>query len=324
LLIQTAAVLCDSDQSREEMRRAIGPLRPQLAAQADSPPDGRDWVHEIKVDGYRTLAYVEAGRVRLVTRGGHDWTSRYGVLADAFATLPCAMAVLDGEVAVPNSEGGTRLDALQNALKHGNSGALAYFAFDLLHLDGRDLTGEPLLARKAALARLLEADAITASVLLFSQHHTDGNALFAEACAQELEGIVSKRADAPYVGKRSTSWLKVKRQEQGRFVVIGFLSNQPGCASSLILAEDRGGGLEFSCRVNAGAQARALHELLQEHARPHPVVATPKIRGATWVQPTLEAHIVYNGRNDRQTPRAPVFLSYKPFRSDEAGERDAA
>ncbi|EAR51244.1 hypothetical protein OG2516_14556 [Oceanicola granulosus HTCC2516] len=140
---------------RGAVRGAAQVPKPQLASPAAAPPEGPDWLHEIKIDGYRTLAHLEAGRVRLITRGGLDWTHRYGTLPDAFAALPCKGAVLDGEIAVLDAQGVSRFALLQEALSEGPGERLVFFAFDLLHLNGWDLTAARLADRKTQLARLL-------------------------------------------------------------------------------------------------------------------------------------------------------------------------
>lgn len=282
--------------------------RPQLAVQANSAPVGSGWVHEVKFDGYRTLAFVERGQVRLVTRNGHDWTHRYGVLCDALAGLPCENAILDGEVAVPGPDGVTVLDRLQRALVEGRTDQLVYYAFDLPYLNGLDLSQRPLFERKTALRELLDVRRGGPSALHFSEPSPDGEALFEWAYDAGAEGIISKRADAPYVQARSASWVKVKRQESSPFVVVGFLSNKSKCVSSLILAEERGGRLTYSCRAGVGVQGRDLYAIVESSQRSVAPIAAPQIKGARWVEPKWVADIRFHGRNARQTPRAPVLV----------------
>lgn len=281
-------------------------IRPQLAVQAATPPTGAGWLHEVKFDGFRTLAFVELGRVRLVTRGGHDWTHRYASVARALRELPCRAAVLDGEMTAPGPDGHTRLDAMQKALSEGNDGALRYYAFDLLHLDGQDMSSQPLSARKAALEACV-ARARSDHVAL-SRTSSDGVELFSRVCDLGLEGIVSKREDSPYVQSRSASWMKVKRGETGAFRVAGFLSNRQGQVSSAILAELRDGAVSYSCRAIVSADRRALYDCLTRRERPHPAIAgAPRIAGARWIAPELTADVYFHGRNARGTPRAPVM-----------------
>jgi bifunctional non-homologous end joining protein LigD len=292
------------------------PLRwkPQLATPADATPRSEGWLHEIKYDGYRTLVFIEGGKARLITRNGHDWTARYGALAKAFEKLDCKTAILDGEVVVQDPRGVTSINLLERALSDRETHAFTYFAFDLCFLDGHDLSAASLIDRKAALEGLIAPLIDTRSPLQFSEHITgDGDTLFAQASRMGLEGIVSKRADARYVQARSANWLKVKRLEVGTFVVIGFLSNMPLSASSLILAEERNGELVYACRAGSGigdTKARELYAALSRIERDEPVVTTPRTVGAHWVEPDFSAEIGYRSRSAQDAPRAPVLLSY--------------
>jgi DNA ligase D len=290
--------------------------RPQLAGEADAPPKTAGWIHEIKYDGYRTLAFVEAGKVRLVTRNGHDWTHRYGALAKAFATLPCKSAVLDGEVVVQDARGVTSINLLEQALSEGAHHAFTYFAFDLVYLDGFDLSATKLVDRKAALEGLIGPLIDERSAIQFSDHvEGDGDALFAQASRLGLEGIVSKKADARYVQTRSATWVKVKRVEIADFVAIGFMSNLPKSASSLIVAEERDGALVYACRVGSGigdAKARELFAMVAGRERTGPVVPVPKTPGARWIEPEWTVQIGYRSRSSQDAPRAPVFMGITP------------
>jgi len=288
--------------------------KPQLATPAEAPPQTKGWLHEIKYDGYRTLVFVENRKVRLITRNGHDWTTRYGALAKVFEKLDCKSAILDGEVVVQDPRGVTSINLIEQALSDRETHAFTYFAFDLCYLDGYDLSAARLIDRKAALAGLIDPLIDTRSSLQLSEHiEGDGAALFAQASRMSLEGIVSKRADARYVQARSASWLKVKRLEVGTFVVIGFLSNMPRAASSLILAEERNGELVYACRAGSGigdAKARELYAALSKIECATPVVAVPRTAGAHWVEPEFAAEIGYRSRSAQDSPRAPVLLSY--------------
>jgi bifunctional non-homologous end joining protein LigD len=288
--------------------------RPQLADSADTPPKTKGWLHEIKYDGYRTLVFFDAGKVRLVTRNGHDWTSRYGALAKAFAKLPCKNALIDGEVVVQDARGVSSLNLLEQALSEGDSHSMTYFAFDLCHLDGYDLSAAKLIDRRKALEGLLAPLMDDKSPIQFSDHvEGDGEALFAEASRMGLEGIVSKKLDARYVQSRSPSWVKVKRVEIAPFVIVGFLSNLPKSASSLLLAEERNGELVYAGRAGSGigdAKARELFNALAPDERDTPAIPIPKTPGAHWTEPKWVAEIGYRSRSAQNSPRAPVFMSY--------------
>ena len=296
--------------------------KPQLATPIDAAPKGKGWVHEIKYDGYRTLVFFRGGKARLITRNGHDWTNRYSALAKAFEKLSCKSAILDGEVVVQDPRGMSSINLLEHALSEGDSHAMTYFAFDLCYLDGHDLSAARLIDRKQALEGLIGPLVDARSPIQVSDHvHGDGDALFAQASRMGLEGIVSKKADARYVQTRSGSWVKVKRVDVGSFVVIGFLSNRPRTASSLLLAEERGGELVYACRVGSGisdALARKLYADFAGSLRDAPVTPAPRTPGAQFVEPKWSAEIGYRSRSAGDAPRAPVLFSVAPRRPERA------
>ena len=299
---------------------ALAPMpakwRPQLATPVDAAPKGKGWIHEIKYDGYRTLVFFEEGKARLITRNGHDWTSRYRALAKAFEKLPCKSAILDGEVVVQDPRGMTSINLLEHALSQGDFHAMTYFAFDLCYLDGHDLSAARLIDRKQALEGLIGPLIDARSPIQISDHvYGDGNALFAQASRMGLEGIVSKKEDARYVQARSANWVKVKRVDVGSFVVVGFLSNRPRTASSLLLAEERDGELVYACRVGSGIsddEARALYASFAGSLRDTPVIPVPRTSGAQFVEPLWSAEIGYRSRSDGDAPRAPVLFGVAP------------
>ncbi|HEU5395074.1 MAG TPA: ATP-dependent DNA ligase, partial [Candidatus Methylomirabilis sp.] len=166
---------------------------PQLATLVDAPPEGDGWVHEIKYDGYRLLLRIEGRKAKLLTRRGNDWTDRFPTLARAALDLPVSAAILDGEVVKLNAAGISEFQSLQNAIGSSAERDLYYYAFDLLHLDGFDLTAASLLDRKTMLGELLEG---TEDPIRYSDHvQGQGKAFFEAACRHGLEGMVSKRAD---------------------------------------------------------------------------------------------------------------------------------
>ncbi|HKA63312.1 MAG TPA: non-homologous end-joining DNA ligase, partial [Methylomirabilota bacterium] len=201
---------------------------PQLATLVRRPPTGDAWLHEMKFDGYRILARLEEGRVTLLSRNGREWTGQFPGVVDSVRGLPAHTALLDGEVAVVAPDGRTSFQALQNYMSGSHRDGLVYMVFDLLHLNGQDLTGARLEDRKAALARLLGPRGEEPGVLRYSDHVVGSGAeFFAEACRLGLEGAVSKRRDAPYRSTRGSDWVKtkcVKRQE----VVIGGYTDPEG------------------------------------------------------------------------------------------------
>jgi bifunctional non-homologous end joining protein LigD len=216
-------------------RRAVAPLpqwvRPQLTQLVDAAPDGSDWLHEIKYDGYRTHVRLDRGVVKLLTRTGLDWTHKYPGMAKAVASLDFRQAYLDGELCGVDPNGVTSFSIVQLASDSGNAAALVFFLFDLLYLDGEDFRPRPLIERKDRLALLL---ANPPSPPHYSDHQIGhGGAFFEKACTMLLEGIVSKRADAPYAPGNRGLWLKVKCVRREEFVVIGWTDPE---GSRLLLA----------------------------------------------------------------------------------------
>ena len=288
---------------------------PQLATLAAHPPAGDGWIHEIKYDGYRTLARLEDGAVQMITRNGYDWTEKYRPIADAIAALPVKNALLDGEICVQLPNGSTSFSALQDALATNASGKLVYFLFDLLHLDGYDLRRVPLIDRKRALESLLAPHAAEDGALHYCEHFQgEGTEFLAQALRMQLEGIVSKRADAIYESGRSRSWIKVKGSLSNEFRIVGFTeSKAAGGLSSLLMAERSGSGFTYVGKVGTGftgATAKELTAKLKPLLRDSPIsnlVMDEKVPGARWVEPKLTAEIEYANKTDAGHLRAGRF-----------------
>ena len=188
-------------------------------------PEGNRWLHELKFDGYRCLISVGGGPSHAFTRSGLDWTDKFKPIVGAAESLPSSSALIDGEVVVIDADGRTNFQALQSAIK-AEPGRLEFYAFDLLSLDGEDLTSLPLVERKKRLVKLLEG---SAGPIHYSDHIVGkGEALFEKFCGAGLEGVISKRADAPYVGTRAGTWLKTKCIKRQEFVIVGWTSSDKG------------------------------------------------------------------------------------------------
>lgn len=249
-------------------------LPPALATLAKQAPKGRRYVHEIKFDGYRIAARLEDGEVRLLTRTGLDWSARFGTaIREAVAALPVSDAMLDGEVVVEGGNGASDFSALQADLSEGRTDRFVYYVFDLLHLDGHDLTGAPLAERKALLEQLLtRADGSGEGVLRYSGHFEDDGAMVLQhACRLSLEGVVSKLKDAPYHSGRSRDWIKSKCSERQEFVIGGFVPSTTArkAIGSLVLGVYEGKRLVHVGRVGTGfsnKMASDLHTLLAPEA----------------------------------------------------------
>jgi bifunctional non-homologous end joining protein LigD len=282
----------------------------QLASSSSQPPGTTGWLHEIKFDGYRTLARVNNPDVRLITRGGLDWSKRYGDLAAAFGKLGVREAAIDGEIVVLDEKGISRFADLQEALSTGAGNRLVFYAFDLLHLDGWDLRGVPLVKRKDLLARLLAGHVTGRSPIQYSDHvEGDGDALYQRASEIGLEGVISKRADAPYSAGRSAAWLKSKSPKLGEFVIAGYsASAAAGGIGALGLAEWVGGELQYRGKVGTGFEMAAMTRLLE---RLKALRVEERLEGLPKdllpVRPTLTARIQYANRTADNALRHAVF-----------------
>jgi bifunctional non-homologous end joining protein LigD len=284
-------------------RRASLPsfIAPELATLVAAPPPGDEWLHEMKFDGYRVLCRIERGAVRLLSRSGKDWTARLPGISRAAGGLGVRAAMLDGEVAVVLRNGVTSFSALQNALGGASGDEPVYFVFDLLHLDGSDLTRTPLEQRKEALRTLLDGSGAD-STLRYSDHVTGNGASFLRhACRMALEGVVSKRRDSPYVSGRGRDWLKAKCIQEQEFVVGGFTDpegRRSGIGALLLGVHDAEGELVYAGKVGTGFSSRAAAELrgrLGALARPTSPFATrvPGAARAHWVRPELVGEVEF-------------------------------
>jgi bifunctional non-homologous end joining protein LigD len=260
--------------------------KPQLASVAAKAPEGPEWLHEIKYDGYRLLARLERGKTRLVTRGGLDWTTKFPALARRLAELRVDSALIDGELVHMESDGTTSFAGLQDAISAGNTDALNFFAFDLLYRDGWDLTGAALEDRKAVLAEIILPQA--EGMLRYSDHQVDhGPAVLRQARSLGVEGIISKRRTDPYHPGRGRSWLKVKCRNREEFLVVGFTDpegSREGFGALLVGYHDQAGELHYAGRVGTGfnaAQLADLHKQLAALARAQAPVALPAQRHLT-------------------------------------------
>jgi bifunctional non-homologous end joining protein LigD len=272
-------------------------VAPQLATLVERAPSGAGWLHEIKHDGYRVIAVVKSGRARLFTRSGLDWTDRFDGLSAAFEALGPRNAVYDVEVVAAAEAGGSDFSALQAALKSG--GALTAWAFDLLHLEGEDLTPRPLSERRARLRAVLGEGG--GPIRLSDDVPGDGAAVLEAACRLGAEGVVSKRADAAYSSGRGRLWVKAKCDNRAEAVIGGFRrSDKPGRPfASLLVGTFEQGVLIYRGRVGAGfdaaafaALAAALKPLVRE-TPPFETLPAEARRDAVWVRPERVAELRY-------------------------------
>ncbi len=272
-------------------------IPPQLASPATTPPNGKGWLHELKLDGYRIQARKDGSKVQLLTRTGLDWTYRMKALAAEVARLPTESFIADGEVVVLADDGTTSFADLQAAFQEGVKKPLSYFLFDLLHLNGHNLRSLPLRERKAILATLLKTGG---EWLRLSEHlETSGDAMFRAACEVHAEGIVSKRADSKYSSGRSAGWLKLKCIRQQELVIGGFTlpSNGIHGVGALLLGYYQGKKFIYAGRTGTGFTQKT-HELLRDQldklrqkSTSFEEVPAEARRGAIWVKPELVAEI---------------------------------
>ena len=274
-----------------------------LATLYDKPPSGPDWLHEIKFDGYRAEARLDSGDVQLLTRKQQNWTHRFAPVAEAVAALAARTALLDGEIVVEDDNGISNFSLLQTDLKDGRTDRFVYYVFDLLHLDGRDLTGEPLTERKAALARLLKGYGKTGVIRYTDDFDESGPVILRHACEMGLEGIVSKRRSAAYRSGRTDNFVKSKCHGREEFIVAGYVpaTAMPRAIGALIVATHENGELRYAGRVGTGYTHKMAHDLfkrldpLRVAGRPVELPPDEKRKDVVWVEPKLVVETEFAG-----------------------------
>jgi len=289
---------------------AFRPL--QLCTLADAVPSGSGWLHEMKYDGYRALVAVAGGAAKVFTRTGLDWTDKFAGVAEACAALPVDSTLIDGEI-VAFKDGKPDFSTLKDAISSG--GDMTLFAFDLLALDGEDLTAQPNIQRKERLRALIPADDAR---LQFAEHIVGaGERLFEAMCREGVEGIVSKRADAAYRGERTRTWLKIKCTHRQEFVIVGWTaSDKRRGFKSLLLGVHDGGTLRYAGKVGTGFDAAMIGDLaaqLEAIERKAPTVDAPRAaaRGAHWVSPKLVAEVAFAEWTPDKVLRHASFLGLR-------------
>ncbi|MGO7401973.1 ATP-dependent DNA ligase (plasmid) [Rhizobium ruizarguesonis] len=292
-------------------------IEPCLALLKPKPPSGPDWMFEVKWDGYRVAVHIRPDDVRIITRGGHDWTDRFPAIAAAARKLGVGTAILDGEAVLLDAQGRSDFGALQRSLggrggKKASSEAILY-AFDLLYFDGHDLTRMELSGRRHLLEDLI--DDSDGAIRISQEVEADGAALLAAACAHGLEGITAKHRDSAYRSGRLGDWLKIKCVQSDSCVVVGYepSATAGGGIGSLLLAAYRDDRLVYVGSVGTGFKERDaldLRRMLDGLKTKRPPVAVDK-KGVVFAQPTLIAEIVYRGWTDDSKLR---HASYKGLR----------
>ncbi len=290
----------------------------QLATLVDAVPEGANWVHEIKFDGYRLLGFRSGQTARLITRNGKDWTGSFPSLAVALAGLAADNAVLDMEAVVLDGHGKSNFQSLQNALgEGGDRKSIVAYVFDLLCLNGKDLTPLPLLERKEKLEALLGKS----KTLRYSSHVIgQGDEMFAKACEAGLEGIISKEANAPYITGRGKSWLKIKCSLRQEFIIVGYSDPRSGqrALGALYLGYRKNGALQYAGKVGTGFTMKSAKELADRLARissATPVLGRAETvglgagewRAVHWVKPVVLCEVAFTEWTEDGRIRHPSF-----------------
>jgi bifunctional non-homologous end joining protein LigD len=297
---------------------------PQLATLTKTPPSGNEWVHEIKLDGYRVGCLITGGRIRLVSRRGLDWTSKFPEIVEALRALGLNNALIDGELVVMLPDGRSSFAAMQQAVaSRPPRQGLVYFAFDLIHLEGEGIDRLPLEKRKA---RLLELLGPSRDARIRYTEHVEGRGgdVFDQACRMGVEGIISKRRDLPYQPGRRDSWRKTKCLQRGLFVIGGFTDQegaQKGLLGALLIGRYEGNRLVYSGRVGTGFSQAVARDLLKQLVAiekrecpfdPPPPGPLVRSAHAHWVKPTLVCEATFLEWTSAGVLRAPSFQGLKP------------
>lgn len=290
-------------------------VSPQLATLVDKPPAGDEWFHELKLDGYRLICHVNRAQIRFWTRNQKDWTAKFPTLAKAVKPLRLTSAILDGEVVALDAKGRASFQKLQQHINKNQAAGLMFHIFDLIYLDGFDLTRCPLRERKRVLAELFER--VPEDSPLRYSDHVEGNgvAMFKQACKFGIEGIVSKLAESRYESTRSRNWLKIKCLKRQEFVIAGYTLSDKGLPfSSLVLGVYDKGKLIYAGRAGTGFSNQMridLKKMLDKLKRPTrpfaQIPVDPGLRRAVWVEPALVGEVAFAEWTDEDIIRHPSF-----------------
>ncbi|MCK1513098.1 non-homologous end-joining DNA ligase [Bradyrhizobium sp. 190] len=281
-----------------------GFIEPALASLVEKVPSGSRWIHEIKFDGYRVQVHLANEAVRVFTRRGNDWTSRFRKIADDAWHIKAGSAIIDGEVVVPATNGATDFSVLQKELK-GTSTKIVLIAFDLLYLNGRDIRKLPLFERKAELTKIIAGTDVQFS----ESFEIEGREMFAHACELGLEGVVSKVRDSVYASGRGHNWVKTTCAQRETLTIAGYALDK-GKWDGIYVGRQKGDDLMYAGKVDHGFDKASVADLLK---RLRPLVRKTQpyakriAHKGIWVEPKLLAEIEYRAKSAEGKVRHPFF-----------------
>ncbi|MHB1221097.1 MAG: DNA ligase D [Gammaproteobacteria bacterium] len=303
------------DAEKSKMPIAISP---ELATLTTNIPNGDQWLHEVKFDGYRLLSFIEGKKITLRTRNKNDWTEKFPVLKKELGSLGLESAILDGELVAVDDEHHYNFQLLQNAIHDRKTAELRYYVFDILYFNGRDLTALPLIERKKMLKNIIQSGS---NVIQYSDHIVgNGKSIFKESCQLKLEGIVSKRVDSLYLQKRGEDWLKIKCGQRQEFIICGYTMPQGKRQffGSLLLGAYEDGTLVYCGHVGTGfteASLKELHQQFKRHITDHMPFKKnpPDSKRVTWLEPSIVVEVEFTSWTQDKILRHP---SFKGIRKD--------
>jgi bifunctional non-homologous end joining protein LigD len=290
-----------------------GFIEPALATLRSRPPSGEKWIHELKLDGYRTQAHVAEGDAQVFTRRGNDWSKRFKRIAEEIRRLPVQSLIIDGEVVAVDEKGRVNFGLLQSDLGSGRTDRLVYYAFDILYLNGYDLRKVTQIERKKLLLSLFKTT--ERFRVLYSEHfEIEGERLYTQVCNLGMEGIVSKLRDASYQSGRNDCWLKTKCSKKKQLPIIGFKPDRSGIAA-LYVGRWSDNQLTYAGKVGTGFSLKTSH-LIRDvlntvitETPPVPGLKKPKV---IWVRPEFEAEVQYTEVTSDGLMRHPSFRRLEP------------
>lgn len=300
-------------------------ISPQLATLAQMPPDSEEWLHEVKLDGYRFICFINHDNIRLVTRNYNDWTYKFPAIVKALKNLKLKNVILDGELVALDKHSLSNFQLLQNSIDENKEKDLVYYIFDILYHEGKSLFDMPLLKRKALLEKLLKNN--NSKKIRYSDHVTgNGIEVYQKACSLGLEGIISKKVDSFYTQQRTRNWLKLKCQKQQEFVIGGYTDpngNRRHFGSLLIGYYDKKHKLQYCGHVGTGftdESLKKLYTIMRKHIIPYPPFAPNPLvdKQAHWIEPVLVCIVEFSEWTQDKILRHP---SFKGLRKDKPPQK---